>query len=112
MPIWGVKIPLKEVPISSIDLHWGGAERSIGTTNKCASVIQTLRKARQFPVAATPSFGFLTIHYADGTTNQFYLSPSGRTFCMEIANHSGGYAISMGKMLGIFESVGLLQGER
>jgi hypothetical protein len=50
----------------------------------------------------------MTLYYADGTTNRFFLQPSGRHSGLEIAGESGGYAISMGEMLGTFESVGLL----
>ena len=85
-----------------------GTNRTITSSGQCAQVIQTMGRARQFPVAATPCLGTLTLHYADGTTNMFYVSPSGRFAGLELVGKSGGYAISMGKMLRTFERVGLL----
>jgi len=73
-------------------------------------VVQTMRKARHcLPSASTsPLLGTLTLYYADGVTNQFFLSPSARFSGLEIANGSSGYVISMSEMLGAFERVGLL----
>jgi hypothetical protein len=107
-PPFGSQLPLKNIPVTSIELFWGGTNRTVSASNQCVQVIHTVQRARQSAVVATPLFGSLTLHYADGTTNQFFLSPSGRFSGLEIANSSGGYAISMGEMLGTFESVGLL----
>jgi hypothetical protein len=105
---FGSKLALKNFPVTSIELFWFGTNRTISASNQCAQVIHTVQRARQSAVVATPLFGSLTLHYADGTTNQFFLSPSGRFSGLEIASSSGGYAISMGEMLGTFESVGLI----
>jgi len=70
-----------------------------------------MQKARSWPVAASVSFGWLTLHYTDGTTNQFFLSPSGRFSGMEISNKAGGHAISMNEMLRTFKRVRLLPKE-
>jgi hypothetical protein len=107
-PILGAKLPLKDAPVASIELHWGDTAQTVSTSNECAAVIQTMRIARQFPATVTPSFGFVTIHYVDGTTNQWFLSPSGRFAALEMANHSGGYAISTRELTSTFEAVKLL----
>jgi hypothetical protein len=107
-PPWGPKLTLKDAAVTSIELSWFGTNRTITASDRCAQVIQTMRKARQHHVATTPFFGTLTLFYADGTTNMFYLLQSDRFSGMEISSESGGYAISMDKMLRTFESVGLL----
>jgi hypothetical protein len=107
-PPWGPKLTLKDAAVTSIELSWFGTNRTIRASDQCAQVIQTLRKARQSPVPASPAFGTMTLHYTDGTTNRSFLQPSGRFSSLEISGESGGYAISMGEMLGTFESVGLL----
>jgi hypothetical protein len=107
-PPWGPKLTLKDTAISFIELTWVGTSRTIQASNQCAEVLQTMRQARQSPVPASPPFGSMTLYYADGTTNRFFLQPSGRLSGLEIVGDSGGYAISMHQMLSTFESVGLL----
>ena len=110
-PLWGAKLKLQHTDVKSIDLWWGGNLRTISDSNQCASVVETMQKARSFPVAATPAIGFVTLNYIDGTTNRFYISPAGRFSAMEISGQGGGYAISIGEMLHVFENVGLLPKE-
>jgi hypothetical protein len=107
-PPWGPKLTLKDAAVKSIELSWLGTNRTIQASNQCAEVLQTMRQARQSPAPLSPAFGILTLYYADGTTNRFFLQPSGRFSGLEIVGDSGGYAISMHRMLGTFESVGLL----
>lgn len=107
-PLWGPRLTLKDAAVTSIELSWLGSNRTIGTPGQFAQVIQTMRKARQSPVPLSPAFGTLTLHYADGTTNRFFLQPSSRHAGLDIVGESGGYAISMGEVLGTFERVGLL----
>jgi hypothetical protein len=107
-PPWGPKLKLKDTAVTSIELSWFGTNRTITASDQGAKVIQTMCKARQHHVATTPFLGNLTLFYADGTTNMFYLLPADRTAGLEISGKSGGYAISMGEMLRTFESVGLL----
>jgi hypothetical protein len=107
-PPWGPRLTLKDTAVSSITLSWLGTNRTIQASNQCAEVLQTMRQARQSPPVTTPPLGSLTLYYADGSTNMFYLSPSGRFSGLEIVGDSGGYAISMHQMLSAFESVGLL----
>jgi hypothetical protein len=107
-PPWGARLPLRDAAVTSIDLTWFGANHTITASAQCGQVIQTMRKARQSPAPMTPGLGTLTLHYADGVTNQYYLEPSGRSSALAIGNKSGGYAISMDEMLGTFERVGLL----
>jgi hypothetical protein len=107
-PPWGPKLQLNDTAVTSIELSWFGTNRNITASDECAKVIQTMCKARQHHVATTPPLETLTLFYADGTTNVFYLSPANRTAGLEISGKSGGYAISMGEMLRTFESVGLL----
>jgi hypothetical protein len=110
-PLWGSRLKLERADVKSIDLWWGGNSRTISDSNQCASVVETMQKARSCPVAATPSFGILTLRYADGTTNQFFLSPSGRFSALQIANKSGGHAISTDEMLRAFRRARLLPKE-
>ncbi|SRR5579862_4108235 len=92
-----------------IELLWGGKTRSIQNSNQCAEVFQTLSQARQHQPALTPSFGFMIIGCADGTTNQYFLSPAAGLFSsLEIVTKQGGYAISMDEMVRTFKKVGLL----
>jgi hypothetical protein len=107
-PLWGPRLTLKDKVVSSVELTWLGTSRTIQASNQCAEVLQTMRQARQSPVPASPPFGSMTLYYADGTTNRFFLQPSGRLSGLEIVGDSGGYAISMHQMLSTFESVGLL----
>lgn len=107
-PPSGPRLTIKNGAISSIELYWLGTNRTIQASSQCAEVVETMCKARQHPVPASPAFGKITLHYADGTTNQFSLQPSGRFSGLEIVGDSAGYAISMGQMLDTFESVGLL----
>jgi hypothetical protein len=107
-PPWGPAFKPKDAAVISIEVSWVGTTRTIEASEQCAEVIQTMRKARQSLPPTSPSFGTLTLHYADGTTNKFWLEPSGRFNGLEFADESGGYAISMGEMLGTLESVGLL----
>jgi hypothetical protein len=107
-PPWGPKLTLKDAAVTSIELSWFGTNRTIQASSQCAEVLQTMRQARQSPAVTTPPLGSLTLYYADGSTNMFYLSPSGRFSGLEIVGDSGGYAISMHRMLSTFESVGLL----
>jgi hypothetical protein len=107
-PPWGPKLVIKNGAAASIELSWFGTNRTIRTSDQCAQVIQVMRKARQCPVPASPAFGTLTLYYADGTTNRFYLQPSGRFSGLEFVGSSGGYAVSMSEMLDTFERVGLL----
>jgi len=111
-PPWGPVFKPKDAVVTSIELSWLGTTRTIGASDQCAKVVQTMRKARQSLPPTSPSFGTLTLHYADGTTNRFFLEPSGRFSGLEFADESGGYAISMGEMLDTLESVGLLTTER
>jgi hypothetical protein len=111
-PLWGPKLKLQQTDVKSIDLWWVGTNRTISDSNQCASVVETMQKARSFPVAATPDFGFLTLNYKDGRTNRFYFSPAGRFSAMEISGQGAGYAISMDEMLHVFENVGLLPKEK
>jgi hypothetical protein len=107
-PPWGPKLTLKGGAVTSIELSWFGTNRTIQASSQCTEVLQTMRQARQSPVPTSPAFGTMTLYYADGTTNRFFLQPSGRFSGLEIVGDSGGYAISMHQMLGTFESVGLL----
>jgi hypothetical protein len=107
-PLSGPKLEIKDAAVASIELSWMGTKRTIRASNQCARVIQTLRKARQNPIALTPAFGTMTLYYADGTTNRFFLQPSGRFSSLEISGESGGYAISTGEILRTFADVGLL----
>ena len=107
-PPWGPRLTLKDAAVSSIELSWLGTNRTIQASSQCAEVLQTMRQARQSPVPASPAFGTMTLYYADGTTNRFFLQPSGRFSSLGIVGDSGDYAISMHQMLGTFESVGLL----
>jgi hypothetical protein len=107
-PPWGPRLTLKDTAILSIELTWVGTSRTIQASNQCDEVLQAMRQARQSPVPASPPFGSMTLYYADGTTNRFFLQPSGRLSGLEILGDSGGYAISMHQMLSTFESVGLL----
>ena len=112
-PPWGPKFTPKDGVVSAIELYWLGTNRTIRASNQCADVIQTMRKARQSRAVGTPCFGSMTLYYADGTTNLFYLSPSDRFSGLQIAGESGGcYVVSMGQMLDTFESVGLLTKDR
>ena len=111
-PPWGPRLTLKGAAATSIDLFWFGTNRTITSSDRCAQVIQTMGKARQHPPATNPCLGTMTLHYADGTTNMFYLSPSDRFSGLQLAGKSGGYAISMGEMLGTLERVGLLTKDR
>jgi hypothetical protein len=110
-PLWGTKLKLQLTDVKSIDLLWGGKSSTISDSNQCANVVRTMQKARSFPVAATPAFGFLTLNYTDGTTNRFYFSHAGRFSAMEISGQGGGYAISMDEMLRVFRRVRLLPKE-
>jgi hypothetical protein len=110
-PPWGPRLTLKAATVTSIELSWFNSNRTNGASDQCAQVIQTMRKARKNPVPLSPAFGTMTLRYADGTTNRFFLQPSGRLSGLEIADESGGYAISMGEMLRVFEHVGLLAKE-
>jgi hypothetical protein len=111
-PPWGQRLVIKDTAVTSIALHWVGTDRAITSSEQCAEVIRIMRKARQSPAPTTPAFGNLSLHYADGTTNTFYLSPSGRSWAMELAGESGDYAVSMGEMVGVLERVGLLRKDR
>lgn len=110
-PWFGRKFTPKNADVVSIDLLRGGKIRSIRNSNQCAEVLRTMSRAPQYQVAATPAFGYMILYFADGTTNQFFLSPAGRFSALEIANREEGYAISIGEMLGVFRKVGLLDGE-
>jgi hypothetical protein len=111
-PLWGPKLKLQQTDVKSIDLWWVGTNRTISDSNQCASVVETMQKAARYSqVGATPLFGTLTFHYADGTTNQFFLAQSGRFSALEISDGKAGYAISMDEMLRAFKSVGLLGNE-
>src|SRR4051812_4442083 len=94
-PPWGPRLALKDATTTSIDLLWFGTNRTITSSDQCAQVIRVMRKARRSPAVTTPIFGTLTLHHADGTTNTFCLSPSGRLSGLEIVGESGGYAIAM-----------------
>ncbi len=107
-PPWGPKLTLKDAAVTSIELSWFGTNRTIQASGQCAEVLQIMRQARRSPVPTSPAFGTMTLFYADGTTNRFFLQPSGRFSGLEIVDDSGGYAISMHQMLGAFENVGLL----
>jgi len=111
-PRWGTKLTLKDATVTSIELYWSSAHRTITASNQCAQVIQIMRKARKRPSPLTPPFGSLTLYYADGTTNRFFLQPSDRSSGLQLIDKSGAYVISMGEMLGIFERVGLLTRDR
>ena len=111
-PRWGDKLNLKDTAVSSIELSWFSTNRTITVADQCAQVIRIMRNARRNPAAATPGFGTLMLHYADGTTNMFFLSPSDRIFGLELVGESGGYAISMREMLDAFANVGLLTKDR
>jgi hypothetical protein len=111
-PPWGPRLALKDTAVTSIELHWSGTNRTISSSDQCAQVIQVMRRARRSSVATTPPLGTLTLHYADGTTNMFYLSPSGRFSGLQVVGGSGGYVISMGEMLGTLEDAGLLTRDR
>jgi hypothetical protein len=110
-PPWGPAFTPANTNIVAIDLLWGGTTRTCRNSNQCATVIQTMSTARRYPIAATPAFGSITFYFEDGTTTQFFLEPAGRFNALEIANKSGGYAISMGEMLNTFENSGLLTKE-
>ena len=108
-PPWGPKFTPKDAAVSAIELSWLGTNRTIRASNQCADVLQTMRKARHSRAVATPFFGSLTLYYADGSTNLFYLCPSDRISGLQITGESGGcYVISLGQMLDTFQSVGLL----
>jgi hypothetical protein len=112
-PPSGTRLSLKAgSSVTSIELRWQYTNRTITASNDCARVIQVMSEARQCPIPASPAFGLLTIHHADGTTNLFHLQPSGRFSALELVNEPNGYAISMNKMIGVFESVGLLAKDR
>jgi len=111
-PPWGPPFKPKDAAVTSVELYWLGTTRTIGASDQCAKVVQTMRKARQSLATTSPSFGTLTLYYADGTTNRFWLEPSGRFSGLEFGDDSGSYAISMLEMLGTLESVGLLTKER
>lgn len=108
-PLSGAKLTLKDSAIASIELDWFGTNRTISASNQIAHVIATMSKARQSRVPASPPFGSLIFQYADGTTNRFFLQPSGQLSGLEIVTESQGYAISMNEMLRTFEDVGLLK---
>lgn len=110
-PLWGARLKIKDVEVKSIDLWWGGNSRTVSDSNQCATIVQTMQKSRSCQVVTTPAFGFLTLHYADGTTNQFILSQSSRFSGLEISEGKAGYTISMGEMLHAFKSAGLLGNE-
>jgi hypothetical protein len=108
-PLSGTRLSLKAgSSVTSIELRWQYTNRTITASNDCARVIQVMSEARQSPVPASPAFGTLTLHYADGTINVFHLQPSGRFAALELVGESGGYLISEGKMFGVFKTVGLL----
>jgi len=108
-PPSGTKLSFKAgSSVTSIELRWQYTDRTITASNDCARVIQVMSEARQCPIPASPAFGLLTLHYTDGTTNLFHLQPSGRFSAMELVGESGGYAISMGRILETFEGAGLL----
>jgi hypothetical protein len=52
--------------------------------------------------------GFLTLRYADGSTNRLSLMPSHRLNCLDLVDRSGLYSISSSEMFGTLEQVGLL----
>jgi hypothetical protein len=107
-PVWGPKFTPKNTAVKTIELSWMGESRTIRNSDQCAEVLQMMRKARQYPVPTSPPFGSMILHYADGTTNKYFLQPSGRISSLEIVGESGGYAISMNQMLSVFKKVGLL----
>src|SRR5690348_16721054 len=108
-PPSGPNLMVKDGAVAAIELAWLDTTQTIRSSDQCAKVLQVMRTARQSPVPASPPFGTLTLYFADGTTNRFHLQPSGRFAGLEIVNESGGYAISMGEMLKVFENVGLLK---
>ena len=113
-PLFGRKVPLREAPVSSIELSWS-TRREITASNLCSDVMHTLRKACDGgPVHACPIFGYLTVHYSDGTTNGFALMPGHRFNRMDLVDMSGSgmYSVSMGEMFQTLESVGLLTKDR
>lgn len=111
-PPWGPRLTLNGTSATSIDLSWFGTDRTITSSERCARVIRTMARARQHPPATTPCLGTLTLHYADGTSNLFYLLSSDRFAGLELVGNSGGYAISMREMLGTLERAGLLTKDR
>jgi hypothetical protein len=106
-PTLGRNFAVKNTPVSSIDLVWLNTNRTITASNDCAHVIKTLCEARESPSPASPPLGTLTIHYADSTTDLIHLHPNA-FFTLEISDDTGGYAISMRKLLDTFKSTGLL----
>lgn len=107
-PPWGPKFTPKSTNVVSIELLWGGKLRATRDSKQCAEVLRTMSRARHCEVVGTPSFGYMIINYADGSTNQFFLSPSSRTSALQMAAHGEGYAISFHEMLEAFQKVGLL----
>lgn len=108
-PPWGPNLIIKDTAVAAIELSWIDTTQTVRSSDQCAKVLKAMRKARQSPVPTSPAFGTLTLYFADGTTNRFYLQPSGRFAGLEIVTESGGYAISTGEMLKAFENVGLLK---
>ena len=109
-PLFGRSIALKQTPVASIELSMS-SRREITASNLCAQVLQTLRKARDGgPVHASPSFGTLLIHYADGTTNRFDFLPGHRFNCVDMVDTSGAemYSISRSEMFSTLRRVGLM----
>ena len=109
-PRFGRSIALKEAPVSSIDFSMI-SRREITASNLCALVLQTMRKARDGgPVHASPPFGILVIHYADGTTNRFDFLPGHRFNCVDMVDISGAgmYSVSQSAMFSTLRRVGLM----
>jgi len=46
-PPWGPVFKPKDAVVTSIELSWLGTTRTIGASDQCAKVVQTMRKARQ-----------------------------------------------------------------
>ena len=106
-PHFGPKLTLKDAPVTSIELSMFSTNTVIKGSNECAQVLQTMRKARSGHVLTTPPLGSLTLYFADGTTNRFYLQP-GRFSQLDLVDQSGSHSISLGEMFDTLERVGLL----
>jgi len=107
-PKFGRKLALPDTPVTSIEFSMT-TRREISASNLCSEVVQLIRKAREGgPVHACSSFGTLTLHFADGTTNCFNLIPGHRLNRLDLADSSGLYSISTREMFGTLERVGLI----
>lgn len=106
-PRFGPTLALKDTPVTSIELSMFSTNRVITGSNECSQVLQTMRKARAGQVLTTPALGTLTLYFADGTTNRFYLQP-GRFSRLDLVNQSGSHSISLGQMFDTLERVGLV----